>query len=74
MKTVFLSIILLIYGYFCDICRVICQKSAEGLIKRGKPLTKKSLVCLGNFTERRFSYWKKLERKFIYLLASERTF
>ena len=71
MKAVFLSIIAVIFGQFCDILRSICQKSAERRIKRGELVTKKPLVLLGRFTEKCFESWQKLEKKLIFLLLAE---
>ncbi|MBR4720184.1 MAG: hypothetical protein IK057_00310 [Clostridia bacterium] len=68
MKTVFLSIRALIYGYFCDICLKICRKNTENRLKRGKKLSQKPTVFLGRFCEKRLSKWQKLEKELIFRL------
>lgn len=74
MKTVLLSIAVLVYGYFCDICRAICEKSAEYLLKKDKPLCKKTIAFFCRFTENSFEKWQKLEKKLILRLLAEQTF
>lgn len=74
MKTVILSVKVLICGYFCDICRAICQKYADKSLRRGEPLTKKLIILLSSFTEKSLAKWQKLEKRFIYLLSEAETF
>ena len=73
MKTVVLSVKVLIYGYFCDICRAFLQKYADKSLKRGKGLTKKLPVLFGNFTEKRLCKWQRLEKRLICLLSEATT-
>ena len=74
MKTVILSVKVLIYGYFCDICRIICQKYADKSLHDSKGLTKKFLIVLGNFAEKNLTKWHKLEKRLIGLLSGVQTF
>ena len=68
MKTVFLSISVFIYGYFCDILRKVCQKIAEHSLKSKKQLTKRQLVLLSRLAEKHFFKWRRLEKHLIFLL------
>lgn len=74
MKTVFLSIVVLIYGYFCDMCRKLCQKGAEYSLKKGRGLTDKPLIILSKLTERNAVKWRRIESRLIYLLLAEQIF
>ena len=68
MKTVFLSIKTLIYGYFCDFCYKTCQTNVDLRLKKAKSLSNMPTVYLAKFYEKRLSKWQKLEKKIIYLL------
>lgn len=74
MKTVFLSIVALFYGYFCDISQKICQKNAEYRLERGKGLTTMPTVLFARLYEKNLEKWQKLEKKLICLLSEAQTF
>lgn len=74
MKTVFLSILALFHGYFCDMCKKICQKNIEYRLKSGKRLTTMPTVVFSRFCEKSLIKWQKLEKKLIYLLSEAQTF
>lgn len=73
MKLIFISIWLLIHGWFCDICVKLCKKRTEASIKKNKPLTGKGLIFISNFTSRQHLVWNCIEKKAIHLFL-ERNF
>lgn len=67
MKLIFLSARLFIYGAFCDFVARLCTKFAEKNIEKHKPLTKKLLTNMSNFSNSCFVKWEVIEKRFIHL-------
>ncbi|MCR4718474.1 MAG: hypothetical protein K5768_02475 [Firmicutes bacterium] len=74
MKIIFLSVTAFIYGYFCDICLDVCEKSVKRRLEKGKPLTGVGLTFISNLTNNSFLRWQRIEKRLIYLLVSQRNF
>lgn len=68
MKLIFLSVIVFIYGYFCDICLSVCEKAIKSRLKKGKSLTGAGLVFMSNLTNNSILRWQHIEKRLIYLL------
>ncbi|MBR4173681.1 MAG: hypothetical protein IKR46_04835 [Clostridia bacterium] len=47
---------------------MLCQKSAENRLKKGKALVGKPIIVLSAFTERSITKWQKREKQLICLL------
>lgn len=70
MKLIFLSARLFIYGAFCDFIARICTRITEKNIEKHKPLTKKLLTYMSNFSDSCFVKWEVIEKRFIRLLTA----
>ncbi len=69
MKLIFLSVNAFIYGYFCDICLGVCEKTVKNRLKKGKPLTGKGLAFMSNLANNSLLRWQCIEKRLISLLA-----
>ena len=67
MKLFILSIRLFTLGAICDFSAALCTKTAESAIRKNKPLTKKLLTKMSNFSNTSFVKWQKIEQRFIHL-------
>lgn len=56
---------LFIFGAFCDVCASFCTHMAEEAIMKNKPLNKKLLIFMSNFSNNSLILWQAFERKFI---------
>lgn len=65
MKQIFLSLKLLAYGAFCDMCAGFCTYLAEKYLAENKSLNKKLLIFMSNFSGNNLKNWQAFERKFI---------
>ena len=65
MKQIFLSIKLLTFGAFCDICTSFCTYLAEKRLCQNKALNKKLLIFMSNFSSNNLENWQVFERKFL---------
>lgn len=65
MKQIFLSIKLLTFGAFCDICTSFCTYLAERCLCQNKALNKKLLIFMSNFSSNNLENWQVFERKFL---------
>ncbi len=65
MKQFFLSIKLLTYGAFCDMCSTFCTYLAEKSLMKNKSLNKKLLIFMSNFSGNNLERWQDFERKFL---------
>lgn len=74
MKIIFLSAIVLIYGYFCDICRFICEKKVHRKLERDIPLTGTDLIFMSNLAYNSLLRWKRLEKRLIRELILKQNF
>jgi len=71
MKQLFSSLVLFSFGGFCDMCADFCTHLAEKNISQNKPLNKKLLIFMSNFSNNSFSRWQKYEQKFIEEFSKE---
>lgn len=71
MKIIFISAVLFIYGWFCDICIKICEKLTENKLKKGRELNGKFISLISNFTNNRLTKWETLEKKVIHHFAEQ---
>ena len=67
MGILFLSLRLYIYGYFCDISVNLCTYLAERAIIKNRPLNKKLLTKVSNFSDTNLTKWQIMERRYISL-------
>lgn len=67
MQLILLSARLFSYGAFCDLCASICTRMAEKNIEKSKPLNKKLLTFMSNFSHNRLVKWQIIEHRFIRL-------
>ena len=65
MKQIFLSVNLLTYGAFCDMCAGFCTYLAEKCLIQNKSLNKKLLIFMSNFSGNNLTNWQAFERKFL---------
>lgn len=65
MKLLFLSARLFTLGTICDFSASVCTKLVENTIEKNKPLTKKLLTFMSNFSNNSLVKWQKIEHKFI---------
>lgn len=71
MKLLFLSARLFTLGSICDFSASLCTKIAENAIQEGKPLTKKLLTFMSNFSNNSLVKWQKIEHRFIHLTIAK---
>lgn len=74
MKLIFFSIILYLYGFYCDICLNICTGIAEKRLMSNKTLCKKLLIFMSNLSDRNLKKWHNLEQKVICLMLAKQFF
>lgn len=67
MKLILLSTKLFAYGAFCDFFANLCTHMAENNIQKNKPLNKKLLTFMSNFSNNCLVKWQVIEQKFIRL-------
>ena len=67
MKLILLSARLFVYGAFCDFFASLCTHITEKNIIKNKPLNKKLLTNMSNFSNNCLVKWQVIERKFIRL-------
>ena len=65
MSYLFLSARLFIFGAFCDVCASLCTYMTESAILQNKPLNKKLLIFMSNFSNNCLVLWQATERRFI---------
>ena len=65
MKLIFLSVKLFVFGAFCDFFAKLCTHITEKNLQKNKPLNKKLLTYMSNFSNNCFIRWQIIERKFI---------
>lgn len=71
MKQLFSSLFLFSFGGFCDMCADFCTYMVEKSILLNKPLNKKLLIFMSNFSNNIFVRWQKYEHKFIEEFSKE---
>lgn len=62
---IFLSVKLLVYGAFCDMCASFCTYLAEKCLIKNKSLNKKLLIFMSNFSGNNLENWQAFEKKFL---------
>lgn len=67
MKLILLSARLFAYGAFCDFFANLCTRLAEKNITKNKPLNKKLLTSMSNFSNNCLVRWQVIEHRFIRL-------
>ena len=67
MKLIFLSLALFAYGAFCDFFANLCTDIAEKNIQKNRPLNKKLLTIMSNFSNNCLVKWQAIEQEFIRL-------
>lgn len=65
MSYLLLSAKLFVYGAFCDACASFCTHMAEKAILKNKPLNKKLLILMSNFSNNSLVLWQSFELKFL---------
>ena len=65
MKQLYHSAKLFAYGTFCDACANFCTNLAERCLIKNKPLNKKLLIFMSNFSADKLLRWQIFERQFI---------
>ena len=65
MNRLLLSAKLFIFGAFCDSCASLCTYMAEKCIIQNKPLNKKLLTSMSNFSNNSLLLWQAFERKLL---------
>lgn len=65
MSHLLLSAKLFVFGAFCDACASFCTYMAEKCITQNKPLNKKLLRIMSNFSNNSLLLWQASERKFL---------
>ena len=65
MIYLFSSAKLFIFGAFCDAFASLCTRMAEDAILKNKPLNKKLLIHMSNFSNNCLVFWQASERRFI---------
>ena len=74
MKIIFLSAVVFVYGYFCDMCLIVCEKTVHKKLERGIPLTGASLVFISNLANNSLLRWKRIEKKLINQMILKQNF
>jgi len=64
MKQILFSVRLFILGFFCDACVWISTKATERCLAKNKPLNKKLLIKMSNFSHSNIFLWQRLEKRF----------
>lgn len=72
MQLILLSAKLFTYGAFCDLCASFCTHLAEKNIEKSKPLNKKLLTFMSNFSNNNLVKWQIIERRFIRLSLGQK--
>lgn len=67
MSVIFYSVRLFLYGYFCDVCVNLCTAYAEKSIINNRPLNKKLLIKMSNFSNNCLLKWQVMEKSYIKL-------
>lgn len=70
MKLILLSARLFAFGAFCDFFANACTRMAENNIQKNKPLNKKLLTNMSNFSNNCLVKWQAIEQRFIRLSHS----
>lgn len=65
MKQLFSSVRLFAFGFFCDLCSSFCTYLAEKCLDNKKPLNKKLLIKMSNFSDNNLKKWQSCERRFL---------
>lgn len=73
MQLILLSVRLFTYGAFCDLCSSFCTRMTEKNIEKNKPLNKKLLTFMSNFSHNRLVKWQTIEHRFIRLSLERRS-
>jgi len=74
MRIILLSLRLYFYGYFCDICANLCTAYVERNLAKDRPLNKKLLTFMSNFSNNILLKWQAMEKSYIKLCLQQESF